>query len=316
MDSSAQQTIAIGIDIGGTKIACAAADRDGRILAQHTEPTLAAEGVDAVIGRVARGIAQVRGDQVVAGIGIGVPGPVIDGVSLNAVNLGWRDVPLVDLVRASVDLDVPVWAQNDVNAGTVAEMIFGAAQGARDFVYLALGTGLGGGAVADGRLINGSNGFAMEVGHMSLDPDGRLCGCGNHGCVEMYASGKGLNVGARAYLAEYPQSSLNAGEITSHAILAAARAGDPLAQRVIADAADALGVAMAWSVMVLNPALIVIGGGLGHGGSDLLLEPAAAAMRARLIPDLRPRVEVKLSQVESSALGAAALVWHELAKQA
>ncbi len=308
--------IAIGIDIGGTKIAFAAADRDGQILATHTEPTLANEGVPAVIGRIARGIAQVRAqlpaDQPLAGIGMGVPGAVIDGVAQNAVNLGWRDVPLVASVRAAIDLDVPVWAQNDVKINAIAEGIFGAARGVRDFVFLALGTGLGGGAVSGGRLVNGASGFAMEMGHISLDPHGRGCNCGGTGCAEMYISGKGMLAGANAHRAEYPHSSLATGAITTHAILDAARAGDPLACRVIDEAVEALGEVMAFCAAALDPTLIVLGGGLGTAASDLIYARATDAMRSRLFPDLRGRIDVQPSQVESSALGAAALVWHEL----
>ncbi len=309
--------IAIGIDIGGTKIAFAAADRDGNILATHTESTLANEGVPAVIGRMAQGVTQVRAqlpaDQPLAGIGMGVPGAVVDGVAQNAVNLGWRDVPLVASVRAAINLDVPVWAQNDVKIMAIAEGIFGAARGVRDFVFLALGTGLGGGAVSNGRLVNGASGFAMEMGHISLDPHGRGCNCGGTGCAEMYVSGKGLLAGANAHLPAYPHSSLATGEITTHAILDAARAGDPLACRVIDEAVEALGTVMAFSAAVLDPTLIVLGGGLGTAASDLIYARAADAMRSRLFPDLRGRIDVQPSQVESSALGAAALVWHELA---
>ncbi|MEP7294299.1 MAG: ROK family protein [Chloroflexota bacterium] len=311
-----QQNIAIGVDIGGTKIAFAVVDRDGNILATHTEPTLSEQGVDAVIGRVVTGVDKVRQSFQVAGIGMGCPGPVVDGVAINAVNLNWRAVPLVAKTKAAISLDVPVWAQNDVNAGTIAEAVFGAGRGVPDFVFLAVGTGLGGGAVADNHLINGVGGFAMEVGHMSLDPNGRACNCGNHGCVEMYCSGKGLLAGANAYLSEYGNSALANAEFHTREIIEAARSGDPLAQRVFADAADALGTAMAWCVMILNPTLIVLGGGLAAAADDLLFEPSQAAMRARLIPSLAVQVQVARSQVESSALGAAALVWHELGSAA
>lgn len=308
------QPVAIGVDLGGTKIAFAAVDRNGAILAAHTAPTLAPEGADAVIGRIAAGIERLAADFHVAGIGIGAPGPVVNGIALNAVNLGWQGVPLVENVRAKITLDAPIWAQNDVNAGAVAEMVFGAARGLTDFVYLAVGTGLGGGAVANGRLINGALGFAMEVGHASVDPNGRLCSCGNHGCVEMYCSGKGLLAGVREHLPEFPESLLSY-ESAVPAIIAAVRAGDPLALRVLAEAADALGTTLAWCVLMLNPALIVIGGGLGIAAYDLLAEPARAAMTARMIPDLAPLVQIAPSRIESSALGAAALVWHEVARE-
>lgn len=311
------QQIAIGVDIGGTKIAFVAADRDGNILAMHTEPTLSVEGVDAVIGRIVAGIEKVRGNYEIAGIGMGAPGPVVDGIAVNAVNLNWQSVPLLEKTRAAVHdrlaLDVPIFAANDVNAGTIAEGVFGAARGYRDFVFLAVGTGLGGGAVSDGRLLNGSGGFALEVGHMGIVLNGRPCNCGNKGCVEMYVSGKGLLAGANEYLPVYPQSSLAGTQFHTREIIDAARAADPLAQRVLNDAADALGATMAWCVMVLAPALIVLGGGLAAAADDLLYEQAQANMRARLIPALAQRIQVARSQVESSALGAAALVWHELA---
>ncbi|MBI1257167.1 MAG: ROK family protein [Chloroflexi bacterium] len=307
-------SIAIGVDLGGTKIAFAAVNRAGEILDTHTEPTLAKEGVDAVIGRIIQGIEHVGDGYQIAGIGIGAPGPAVDGVVMGAANLGWKEVPLAANLRARLPFDVPVWVHNDVNAGTVAEMIFGAARGVRDFVYLAVGTGLGGGAVINGGLINGVTGAAMEVGHMSLDPHGRLCTCGGHGCVEMSVSGKGLVSAAQAYLPDYPESALNAQEPTTRLIMDAARAGDPLAKRVMDEAATALGITMAWSVMVLNPTLIVIGGGLAQAAADLMFEQSCAAMRERLFPQLRTQIQVARSQVEASALGAAALVWHELDK--
>jgi len=307
-----QDTIAIGVDLGGTKIAFAAVDREGKILATHTEPTNAPEGVDAVIGRIIQGIEHIGQGYAVAGIGIGAPGPTINGVVMGAANLGWKNVPLADRVHRKLSFDAPVWVHNDVNAGTVAEMIFGAARGVRDFVYLAVGTGLGGGAIVDGKLVNGVTGAAMEVGHMSLFPHGRACTCGGHGCVEMSASGKGLVSAANAYLADYPDSTLNGQEPTTRLIMDAARAGDPLAKRIMDEAATALGIAMAWSVMILNPTLIVIGGGLAQAADDLMFEQSSAAMRERLFPQLRTQIQVARSQVEASALGAAALVWHEL----
>ncbi len=307
--------IAIGVDLGGTKIACAAVDRDGHILTTHTEPTLAVEGADAVIARIVGAIRLLirqlptdTGHPV--GIGIGCPGPVVNGVAINAVNLGWRNLPLVQRVREQLTLDLPVYAQNDVNAGAVAELVFGAAKGMSDFVYIAAGTGVGGGAFVDGHLVNGANGFGMDVGHISVDPHGRLCPCGNHGCVEMYLSGKGWVASAQAHLADHPTSSLVHAELNTHAILEAARQGDALALQAVHEAGEALGTAMAWCMALFDPALIVIGGGLGMAAYDLLDDPAQAAMRARLMPDLAPYIHVQRSQIEASGLGPAALVWY------
>lgn len=309
-----QQPIAIGVDLGGTKIAFAAVDRDGTLLATHTEQTLPDEGADAVIGRIASGVEKLSGQGVVAGIGIGAPGPVVDGVALRAVNLGWTDVPLVARLRERLTSDVPIFAQNDVNAGTVGEYIFGAGRGVRDFVYLAAGTGLAGGAVLDGQLMNGARGFAMEVGHISLDPHGRACGCGGHGCVEMYCSGKGLRAGLNAYVLDYPTSPLAAlgAEARTRDILDAVKVGDPLALRLIGEAGDALGVVMAWSMIILAPDLLVIGGGLGNAAYDLLMAHALPTMSAH-VPAVLKAPQIVRSQVQASALGAAALVWHGLA---
>jgi glucokinase len=144
-----QQPVAIGVDLGGTKIAFAAVDRDGNLLATHTEPTLPDEGADAVIGRIASGVERLYRQYPVAGVGIGAPGPVVDGVAKRAVNLGWTDVPLAAKLSDRIAPDVPIFAQNDVNAGTIGEYVFGAGRGVRDFVYLAAGTGLAGGAVLE-----------------------------------------------------------------------------------------------------------------------------------------------------------------------
>ncbi|MDZ4766553.1 MAG: ROK family protein [Chloroflexota bacterium] len=310
------ETIAIGVDIGGTKIALAAASQDGRILAQDVVPTHPAEGSQAVIARLARGIENLIGavgyKVKIAGIGVACPGPVdpVRGVALNAVNLAWKDVPLRDLLRANLALTAPILLANDVNAGALGEMHFGAARGVRDFVHITVGTGLGGAAILDGRILNGVSGSAMEIGHVSLDPRGRLCACGTRGCVETVASGKGLLAGVNEYVAAYPGSPLaSADPLTTSAILEAARAGDPLARRVLDEAGIALGTTLAWCATLLDPALIVVGGGLTAAAGDLFWEAMIGALEARVLSSLRTSLRVARSEVESTALGAAALVW-------
>lgn len=311
------ESIAVGVDIGGTKIAIAAASRDGRILSHDIVPTHPAEGVDSVMGRLARAIENVI-DGVgfktrVAGIGVAAPGPVDPqhGIALNAVNLGWRDVPLRELLHAKLAITAPITLANDVNAGALGEMRFGAARGVRDFGYLVVGTGLGGGAVLDGRIVNGAKGAAMEVGHVSIDLHGRRCTCGLNGCVEMYVSGKGVLSAAAEYLGDYPASPLTRLDpITTGAIFQAAREGDPLSVRIMDEAADALGVALAWTATILNPPLIVIGGGFAQAAGERLWDGALASMRARILPAVVDALTVVHSQVESTALGASALVWN------
>jgi len=305
--------IVIGVDLGGTKIAFAAVDRQGKVLADHVLPTLPLEGAEAVIGRIVQGIETTAGlvEANVVGVGIGSPGAidVANGVILNAVNLHWIDVPLAAGVRAGLKFDIPVQVQNDVNVAALGEYLFGAAQGVSDFVYLAVGTGLGGGAMSGGKLISGAQGMAMEVGHISIDPRGRLCGCGTPGCAEMYISGKGVLEGAKAHLSEFPNSPLTLQPLSTAAVVAADKLGDPLARLVIDEAGDALGTVMAWSAAMFNPALILIGGGMGKVLGERLLTRAQAALAKRVYPPMLNKLRFGWSQIEATAVGAAALSW-------
>lgn len=297
-------SLALGIDIGGTKMAYALVDTEGKIHAERTEPTDAQLGVESVLNRLAQHIHEILAGapDAIDGIGIACPGPVdpARGMALNAVNLSWRNLPLVDGLRAR-GVQVNIALQNDVNALALGERTFGAARGVDDFVYLAIGTGLGAGAIASGCLINGATGSAMEVGHIVIDPDGPPCNCGKRGCVETFASGLGLAASMRAAGIPNPPPT---GEI-----LALARSGDPIARQAIDRAVSALGIAMAWCVTLLNPALFIIGGGLGKAAYDLLMPPAVDVMRVRVMPEAAAGLRFVPSQVASSALGAAAIVW-------
>ena len=308
------EMIAVGVDVGGTKIAFTAADRNGQVLTEFTERTNAREDSLITIGRIADGIERVaqEASQPIAGIGVACPGPVDPktGVAINAVNLGWKNVPLREALGAKLKLDAPIWLQNDVKAAALGEMVFGTARGENDFVYLAIGTGLGGAAVANGQIVNGVNGWAMEVGHMSLNPKGRPCTCGNFGCAEMYVSGKGFLAGAADHMLSKPE--YRDSTITTHRVLELAKRGDPLARTVADEAADALGVVMAWCAVTINPSMIVIGGGLGAAAYDLLIPGATLAMRTRIVPEVYNALQIVKATVQTSALGPAALVWHGL----
>jgi len=306
--------LAVGIDIGGTKIALALIDEQGKTLASDQLPTGAAEGVEAVIGRVVQGAESMlrQANAPVAGIGIGAPGHVNPhtGVVRNAVNLGWDDVPLVDKVRQQVS--VPVWLEKDANALALGEMYFGAARGCQDFVYIAIGTGLGGGAVVNGQVVSGANTNAMEIGHLSFDPDGRQCVCGQRGCVEMYVSGHGMQDGIVEHQPEFPSSVLAQGTPTTADLLDAARKGDPLAMAVMNEAGEWLGVMMACCAGLFNPAMFVLAGGLGHACADFVLPVAKNELSRRVLPATLEKLQIVESQVASSAVGAASLVWHNL----
>ncbi len=315
-DSMSGQS-AIGVDIGGTKIAFALVNKWGEVLAEHRLPTLAEEGAEAVFGRVAQGIhhllTQANGE--VAGVGVGSPGQINPhtGVVRHATNLFWRDVPLLAGLRERLECDLPLWLEKDANAGALGEMYFGAAQACRDFVHLALGTGLGGGAVVDGELVQGSQQVAMEIGHMPFNSGGRLCRCGMRGCPEMYTSGVGLLAGVREHLPDYPDSLLaSTAELTTTAILDAARASDALALAVMNEAVEWLVGVMVACRGILNPALFVVGGGLGHAGEEWFVHSAQQQLHRRLTPDIHQDIQVVASQLANSAVGAACLVWHGL----
>lgn len=308
---------AIGVDLGGTKIAFALVNDQGQVLAEHRLPTQPEAGAEAVFGRVAQGIHHllIQANGEVAGVGIGSPGQINPqtGVVRHATNLFWRDVPLLAGVRERLECDLPLWLEKDANAGALGEMYFGAAQGRRDFVYLALGTGLGGGAVVDGELVQGSQHSAMEIGHMPFRPGGRLCRCGMRGCPEMYTSGVGLLAGVREHLPDYLDSPLaRAAELSTMAILDAARAGDTLALIVMNEAVEWLVGVMIACRGILNPALFVVGGGLGHAAPEWFVRGAQQQLHRRLTPDIHQNIQVVASQVANSAIGAACLVWHGL----
>jgi glucokinase len=307
--------VAIGVDIGGTKIALAAVDRDGVLLNTHTLATDAAAGTAAVFDRLADTLSNLIAslDRPAVGLGIAAPGPV-DGeqaIALNAVNLGWRDVHLRRELSAR-GIALPVFAANDVNAGAVGEGVFGAARGLRDYVYLAVGTGLGGGAVSSGRLVVGARGSAMEVGHMALSPwgarAGRPCPCGLRGCAETVLSGVGLAAAMRERLG-IPAGHASA-RVTASAILAADSAGDDDAAAVLDEAADALGMVMAWTAAVFDPHTIVIGGGLGEAAYPRLIGRATALFRRAALGAITDTVQIVRGAAVSPALGAAALVWN------
>ncbi len=313
--------LAIGVDLGGTKIAFVLIDEQGTVVLSSQLPTRPEEGENAVLDRIAQGIAALLGEagRPVAGIGIGSPGWINlnTGVVVGAVNLRWRNVPLVEGVRQRLAVDLPIWIQKDTNAGALGEMFFGAARGCTDFVYIAIGTGLGLGAVVNGQLIIGSNFYATDIGHLALNPQGRQCACGLRGCVEMYVSGVGLLAGVREHQAAYPQSPLAQREdVTTVEILQQARGGDPLGRRVIDEAADWLGLALIYSGMLLNPALFVIGGGLGHAAWDLLIERAEREFRQRTLFPVHQKARIVRGEITVSAVGAACLVWDQLGVRA
>lgn len=320
-------TLAIGVDLGGTKIASALVTADGTVVDSCQQLTRPEEGFAAVLERIAGQIEHLAGlaTHKILGIGLGTPGQVYakTGLVLNAVNLGWEEVNLLDELRIRlaerkkdgsliVASDLPLWIQKDTNASAVGEYYFGAARNCPDFVYLGIGSGLGGGIIASGRLIVGANSIASDLGHLSLDPKGLPCACGGRGCAETIVSGPGLMGLVRRFLQEqrYPSILNISSDLSTQDVLAAARSGDKLSQAALAEVGRNLGIVMAACVSVLNPALVVIAGGLGLAAFDEIMPAALQEIRKRNTPACYQNLKVARSQLISSAVGAASLVWY------
>lgn len=309
--------LAIGVDVGATKIAAALATRAGHTLARRHTLTLAQQGIPATMDRIAAEIAAIAAEaRAIAGarllgVGVGTPGQVLAGAGIvrGAVNLGWQQVALVDELQARMAAcgcgELPVWIEKDANASALGEAYYGAARGSRDFIYLGVGSGLGGGVLTGGRLATGADANAAEVGHLSLDPEnGLLCACGLRGCAETLASGPGL---VNAYRRLAGAGAANAG---ASEILAAARAGQTAALAALDEAGRALGIVAAACVALLNPACIVIGGGLGAAGFEFFEKRVRIELERRTLPASHRGLKIAPSQLQSPAMGAACLVWY------
>ncbi len=310
--------LAVGVDVGGTKIGFTLIDRDGTVQAAARMPTPVSEGPQAVMDRIAAGIRDLLANtsRPLAGIGIGCPGHIdlAAGIVHQASNLNWQEnVHLRAGIAQRLGLETPIWLGIDANANALGELYFGAARGHRDVLFVAIGTGLGGSAIVGGKLMPGANDYAMEIGHVQLDPNGRQCPCGMRGCPEMYVSGIGLVAGVREHAPQHPDSPLTRiAELSPAHIVEAARAQDELALTVMREAQAWLFRTLAYSVALFNPELLVIGGGLGLAAADFFIHEAHAHIARRTVPMSRHNLRVVESQVNNSAIGAASLVWHAL----
>jgi glucokinase len=302
---------AIGIDIGGTKIDCVVVDERGQIFAEQRIPTNPQAGQDDLLTRITQAVQGLLEQYPSIGIGIGCPGHVDPqhGVVRRVVNLGWDEVPLVDELRRRLDLPtLPIYLHKDVNAAALGEQFLGVGRDVESFVYLALGTGLGGAAVVNRQLVMGMNAFAMEVGHIVIHPGGRQCACGMQGCIETYVSGLGLQQSLREFLPRFPTSQLKADSSTAD-MLQAARQADPLGQAIIQTALEALGHIMGMAASLFNPNLMIIGGGLGHAAADLLMPHLEAELSKFVLPEAYQGMAIRLASVERIAIGSACAVF-------
>jgi len=291
-------------------------DREGKVHAHRFVATAATNGPEAVIGQIERLVGAVMEDvgrAEILGLGVGAPGPVdpVAGIVLSAPSLhGWIDVPLRAILRERSGL--PVAVHNDGNVAVLGEWRFGSGRGCRDFVYITVSTGIGGGIMADGRLLLGRKGMAGEIGHMIVAEHGPRCSCGNRGCWEAVASGTALSRAAGTALASGRRSSilaLAAGEpIAGRHVMAAAAEGDEVALDLVRREGELLGLGLVGLLHLFSPERIALGGGVMHGLA--LLEPHIRhVVSERAMPAYRD-VPICAAQLGDAAgvIGAAALM--------
>jgi len=308
----------IAVDLGGTHIRVAVVSEVGELRHRSAIPTEAQEGPHAVIERIGRLVEQVAAEAGIAKdvpVGVASPGPLNPrtGVVHYTPNLpGWRDVPFVDLLSGMTSRRV--WIANDGNCAALGEVQFGSAKGVHNLVYLALGTGIGGGVITEGALIDGKNGLGAEVGHTLVALDGPRCTCGSVGCLEAFASGWAIKREAEAVATTADGDKMRAlagdGEIHAGIVAQAARAGDIAATLILERAGRALGAAMGSFVNLFDPEMIVIGGGVAAIG-DVLVEAAKRVMPAYCFIDMRRDCAIPYSSLggDTGLYGAAALAF-------
>ncbi len=317
---SSLQPLAIGIDIGGTGTKFGIVDRNGNVLFSSEISSRNHNEIDGFINELYEAllplIENAGGSGRIRGIGVGAPnGNFYSGTIEYAPNLIWKGIiPLAKLIENKFQL--PTILTNDANAAAIGEMMYGAAKGMKDFIMITLGTGVGSGIVANGKLIYGHDGFAGELGHTIIIPNGRLHeGTGKRGPLEVYASATGVKLNAieilqnssePSLLRDVPQEQLDSKKVYDAAIL-----GDKLAKDIFDYTGTILGIALANFVMFSSPEAIILFGGLTKSG-DLILKPTREHMEANLIQVFQNKVKILVSHLKESdaaILGASALVW-------
>lgn len=336
--------VAIGIDIGGTNTAIGVIDSEGNVLYERKpqmptpqkmeNPGMTRSKSDELLSKfitdltseiktAVKTVKQINADLDIAGIGIGAPNAnYYSGTIEHAPNL-----PFVGVVNftAMLEKNFPdvkfIKLTNDANAAALGEMIYGGGKGMKNFAMLTIGTGLGSGLIVNGDLVYGADGFAGEVGHVTVVPDGRLCGCGGHGHLEAYCSATGIKRTVYELLAKYndsssPLANIPMNEMSSKKVFEAAEKGDAIAKEVFLITGEILGRAMADTVHYISPEAIFLFGGAAAAG-DYIFKPAKESMERYLMPVFRNKVKIlpsKLKESSAAILGASALIWKEMEK--
>ena len=270
----------IGIDLGGTNIAVGVVDDCHNIIAEASVPTGAFRPAEEMVADMSRAVEMALDKAGLiaadcASIGIGSPGTCDSeaGTVLRAYNLGWFNVPVCQMLHDR--FGIPVHLSNDANCAALAEIVAGAAVGRRDMILITLGTGVGGGVIVNGKVIDGSHGAGGEIGHITVNRhETATCGCGKHGCLEQYSSATGVVRCMKKLLDENPDApcTLRGTDFAAKDVFDAARAGDALAAREVDEMTDTLGMALASIASTTDPEMFMVGGGVARAG-DVLFNP-------------------------------------------
>ena len=309
----------IGLDVGGTTFKAGVVTEDGRIVHKDAMPTGIERPYQEIIADMAALCKKVAADasiemSEIKSIGVGVPGLFDNktGMIPFCTNLGWHDIPFVAEMKKH--LDTPVYGDNDATVAGLAESVAGVSAGIRDSVFLTLGTGVGGGIIIDGKPYSGAHGCGSEIGHMMIKMGGELCTCGNYGCFERYASATAIIREARKAIVEYPESSMLAAcggdpeKLNAKIVIDAARAGDEAAKAVFGGYVQALAVGIINIINMLDPEVIVLGGGVSAAG-EFLLNAVREAVKPMVFFKTMPYARIELAQLGNDAgiIGAAML---------
>ncbi len=310
----------IGIDVGGTNVKIALVDENGKIIYSNSVPTYAQMGYEYTVNNIKQAIKDLMKETNtqstdIQGIGFDFPGQVDckTGVVKLAPNIpGWVNVPIAQMIEE--EFNIPTRIDNDVRCAALGEMKFGAGRGCENFICITVGTGIGSGLVVNGKLVRGAANAAGEIGHIKLQmKDGPICGCGDTGCLEAFASGPSIVAMAQEYLKGGKSTKFREmaadGEITPYIVAKAAEAGDPVARRIFAIVGEYIGLGLTSVINLLNPERVIIGGGVAEAG-ELLLEPIRKTIKERAMVVAGQSVEIVPAELGNSAgvIGASMLI--------
>ena len=301
----------IGIDVGGTNVKLALVNENGQIVYSNSVPTRAEMGYEFTVNNIKQAIYELLKEtkleaKDIQGIGFGFPGQVDykAGIVRNAPNIpGWVEVPIAKLIED--EFNIPTRVDNDVRCAALGELNYGAGKGCENMVCITVGTGIGSGLIINGKLVRGASNAAGEIGHIKLQMhEGPICGCGDTGCFEAFASGPSIVAMAEEYIKGGKSTKFremaNGTAITPFIVCEAAKAGDPVAQRIFTIMGEYLGIGLASVVNLLNPEKIIIGGGVADAG-EILMRPLVDTLRKRAMKIAGSAVEVVPAQLGNTA---------------